>query len=142
MPFFHTIPILNMHRYITFLLFYRSSGAYETPCESGCLKLASQRTLKDYTHYVKASPGFSREVDIMLHVYQADKVKTCPDYENAASFYLMKFTSKRISFSKKHTRDMIGFANLGDINEHLQEKQYVPSLVKTMMVFYGSQTVQ
>ena len=44
----------------------RSSGAYETLRSSGCLHLPSQRTLRDYTHYVKAAAGFSHEVDLML----------------------------------------------------------------------------
>ena len=45
-------------------LLYRSIGAYESLHSSGC---SSQRTLRDYTHYVKAANGFSVEVDKMLH---------------------------------------------------------------------------
>ena len=35
-------------------------------CQSGLLKLPSQRTLRDYTHVIKPSSGFSDEVDEML----------------------------------------------------------------------------
>ena len=42
---------------------HRSSGAYETLRNSGVLKLPSQRTLRDHTHYIKSQSGFSSEVD-------------------------------------------------------------------------------
>ena len=57
----------------------RSSGAYEALRDSGCMKLPSQRTLRDCTHYVKASSGFSSEVDKML--IQVAKVDMCPERE-------------------------------------------------------------
>ena len=41
-------------------------SAYETLRSSGCLSLPSQRTLRDYTHYVSATIGFSDEVDKQL----------------------------------------------------------------------------
>ena len=44
----------------------RSSGVYEAVCSSGCVKLPSQRTLGDYTHYVTACTGFSSKIDQML----------------------------------------------------------------------------
>ena len=45
---------------------YKSSGAYEALKESGCLKLPSQRTLRDYTHVIKAANGFTLEGDEQL----------------------------------------------------------------------------
>ena len=45
---------------------YKSSGAYEFLRESGCITLPSQRTLRDYTHVVKKSRGFSLELDVLL----------------------------------------------------------------------------
>ncbi len=42
---------------------HRSSGAYETLRNSDVLKLTSQRTLRGYTHYIRARAGFSSEVD-------------------------------------------------------------------------------
>ena len=44
----------------------RSPSTYEAMCKSGLLKLPSQRTLRDYTHVIKPSSGFSDEVDEML----------------------------------------------------------------------------
>ena len=45
---------------------YKSSGAYEMLRESGCIKLPSQRTLRDYTHVFKSVSGFSVDVDVQL----------------------------------------------------------------------------
>ncbi len=39
---------------------------HEALGSSGCLRLPSQRTLKDYTHYVQAQTRFSDAVDKML----------------------------------------------------------------------------
>jgi hypothetical protein len=43
-----------------------SGKAYECVRNSGVLQLPSQRTLRDYTHYVPATMGFSSSVDQML----------------------------------------------------------------------------
>lgn len=43
---------------------HQSQGAYETL--RGCVSLPSQRTLRDYTHHIKAEPGFSTKVDDQL----------------------------------------------------------------------------
>ena len=44
-------------------LHHQLSAAYETLRSSGCVALPSQRTLRDYTHHLKACVGFSDEVD-------------------------------------------------------------------------------
>ncbi len=43
-----------------------SGKAYEMLRNTGILKLPSQRTLRDYTHYIPATAGFSSDVDEML----------------------------------------------------------------------------
>ena len=55
---------------IRFCLYLRhqSGKAYETLRDSGCIRLPSQQTLRDYSHAVKAEPGFSKEVDFQLTV--------------------------------------------------------------------------
>ena len=45
-------------------LHHQSPGAYETLRD--CLRLPSQRNLRDYTHHVKVKPGHCDEVDSML----------------------------------------------------------------------------
>ena len=43
-----------------------SSSGYEALRKSGCISLPSQRTLRDYTHFAKATSGFSCDVDQQL----------------------------------------------------------------------------
>ena len=54
-----------------------SSKAYEALRESGCVALPSQRTLRDYTHFVKAASGFSTAVDQQL--MEAADIHTCEE---------------------------------------------------------------
>ena len=103
--------------------------------------LPSQRTLRDYTHYVKASTGFSSDVDKML--MQAAKIDSCPEREKNVILLLDEMHIKEDLVFDKHTGSMIGFANLGDVNEHLlqfeasllEDKPAPPQLAKTMIVF-------
>ena len=44
-------------------LHHQSSRAYE---RSGCIRLPSQRLLRDYTYQLASSPGFSTEIDQQL----------------------------------------------------------------------------
>ena len=48
-----------------------SSSAYETLRDSGCITLPSQRTLRDYTHYVPAIIGFSAAGDHWCSLVEA-----------------------------------------------------------------------
>ena len=49
-------------------LHHLSRSAYEMLRETGTISLPSQRTLQDYTHYIKATVGFSNEVDKQLRI--------------------------------------------------------------------------
>ena len=119
----------------------RSSGAYEALRDSGCIKLPSQRTLRDYTHYVEASTGFSSEVDKML--IQAAKVDTCPEREKNVILLLDEMHIREDIVFDKHSGAMIGYTKLGDINDHLlqfeqslaEDHPSAPPLAKSMMVF-------
>ena len=44
-------------------LHHLSGKSYELLRNSGCIKLPSQATLRDYTHYIPSGIGFSTEVD-------------------------------------------------------------------------------
>lgn len=54
--------------FIKWCLYLRhlSGRSYDLLRESGCIRLPSQRTLRDYTHYIPAKVGFSPEVDKQL----------------------------------------------------------------------------
>ena len=109
--------------------------------ESGCLQLPSQRTLRDHTHYVKAAAGFSHEVDVMLQ--KDSKVEVCPEREKLVLLLLDEMHIREDIVYDKHSGEMIGFANLGKINEHLlafehsmlSDEPAPPSTARTMMVF-------
>ena len=47
---------------------HQSPRAYELLRSSGCIRLPSQRLLRDYTYHVTSSPGFSTEIDQQLMV--------------------------------------------------------------------------
>ena len=44
-------------------LMYKSSGAYHSLRSTGVLQLPSERTLRDYSHSIKAATGFQHEVN-------------------------------------------------------------------------------
>lgn len=120
---------------------HRSSGAYEALRESGCLKLPSQRTLRDYTYYTKAAIGFSKEVDKMLK--EAAEISTCEPRQLYTLLALDEMHIREDLVYDKHSGALVGFANLGDINMHLQayehsllgESPTSEPLAGTMMVF-------
>lgn len=103
--------------------------------------LPSQRTLRDYTHYVKASCGFPSEVDMML--IKASKVETCSEREKCTILLLDEMYIREDLVYDKHSGELIGFSNLGGINEHLaqyeqslsEDRTEEPNVAKTMAVF-------
>lgn len=96
-----------------------SGSAYETLRTSGILKLPSQRSLRDYTHYVPASAGFSNAVDIQL--MEAANIASCPEYEKNVLLIMDEMHIKESLVFNKHTGALVGFTNLGEMNEHLQK---------------------
>ena len=84
---------------------------------------------------------FSSEVDEML--MKAADVISCPERDKCVVLLLDEMHIQQDIVFDKHTGEMIGFANLGDINQHLMDfKQSLenntkqpPKLAKTMAVF-------
>ena len=120
-------------------LCHQSQKAYENARE--ILELPSQRTLRDYTHYCKASPGFSAEVDEQL--CRAAVIHTLKDYQTCVLLLIDEMHIKENLVYEKHTGSLIGFANLGEMNNHLidferqlehKSLENAP-LAKTMMTF-------
>ena len=110
--------------------------------QSGVLKLPSQRTLRDYSHHTEATPGFSAEVDSM--VMKAAEVESCSEREKCILLLLDEMHVREDLVYDKHSGDLIGFSNLGDINSHLDSFERAissgseapqPVLAKTVMVF-------
>ena len=120
---------------------HKSSGAYELMRKSGCISLPSQRTLRDYTHHVTTTVGFSPEVDLQLA--RAANLSSCRDYEKCVLLLMDEVYLKEDLVYDKSSGTLLGFVNLGDINAHLlafersisQDTSPTESLAKSMMVF-------
>ena len=78
-----------------------SSSAYETLRDSGCVTLPSQRTLRDYTHYVPAIIGFSAAVDKQL--LETANICECQEWEKYVALILDEMHIKEDLVFDKHT---------------------------------------
>ena len=93
-----------------------SQKAYETLKQSDCIILPSQRTLRDYTHHFKSSPGFSADLDLQL--CQTAKLHL----DNNSKYVLLLIDEMHVKEDlvfNKNTGEMTGFTNLGTINDQL-----------------------
>ena len=108
--------------------------------------LPSQRTLRDYTHFFKELVGFSVEVDRML--MEAVHVETCPEREKLVVLLMDEMYIREDIVYEKHSGKMIGFSNLGSVNNHLLQFEQnfeinddsstitdSSTIAKTMLVF-------
>ena len=96
---------------------HQSSSSYETLRSSGCFSLPSQCTLRDYSHCIKASAGFSDEVDMQL--IRAPEVANAQEWQKIVILLLDEMHIRDDLVYNKHTGALLGFCNLGDINTHL-----------------------
>ena len=78
-----------------------SRGAYEVLRESNVIKLPSQRTLQDYTHYTKACSGFSDEVDLQL--MDAANILNCDEKDKYVILLMDEMHIKEDVVYDKHT---------------------------------------
>ena len=121
---------------------HQLSKAYETLRESG-IALPLQWTLRDYSNAVKAGPGFSLKVDRQL--LQAAKLTTSPDYHRLIIVLIDEMHVKEELVYDKHSGRLIGFVDLGDMNNHLacfeeslldgEDVVTTPPLAKSMVAF-------
>ncbi len=117
---------------------HKSSGAYELLCDSGCLALPCNNTLRDYTHYVRVIVGFSGDVDCQLAC--AVKLESCHDFQKCVLILIDEMHVKQDLVYDKYTGALTGFANLGDINTRMLTFEHFstssePPLTSTMMTF-------
>ena len=76
-----------------------------------------KRTLRDYTHYITTTTGFSREVDEEL--MKAAKIGAPHEWQRCVILILDEMHIRENLVYDKHSGELIGFADLGDINRHL-----------------------
>ena len=89
-----------MIKWCIHLSHYSSSG-YEALRQSGCIRLPSQRTIRDYTHFASAAPGFS--VDIDKQIIEAAKISTCQEWEKCHFILMDEMYIKEDLVYNKHT---------------------------------------
>ena len=113
---------------------HQSQNAYETARE--ILYLPSQRTLRDYTHYCKGDPGFSTAVDEQLIF--SSSLNSLEEWQKCVIILIDEMHIKENLVYEKHSGNIIGFTNLGDVNEELlslEQGRYERSLAQSMVAF-------
>ena len=100
-----------------FYLRHISGKSYEFLRSSNCIKLPSQRTLRDYTHYISTTIGFSAEVDKHL----LDVAFLSNELNRYVILIMDEVHIKSDLVYDKHQGQLIGFVNLGETNNRLQE---------------------
>ena len=103
--------------FIKWCLYLRhlSGSSYDMLRESGCIKLPSQRTLRDYTYYVSTNIGFSDEVDKQL----VDMMDLSQERNRYLVLVMDEMHIKEELVYDKHLGTLVGFVNLGETNNHL-----------------------
>ena len=94
-----------------------SSSAYYAMRSSGFVKLPSERTLRDYTHYFTHRTGFQDDVDKQL----ASEINQL-SLSDAKKFVALSFDEMKIKEGlvyNKHSGEIIGYTDFGDINDEL-----------------------
>ena len=95
---------------------YASTAAYRAVQQSGVISLPSERTLRDYTHWLSIKDGPQSEA--LQHVQECMNLTSDSEDYFALSMDEMKIRSGL--FFRKHTGELVGFANLGEANENLE----------------------
>ena len=115
--------------FIKWCLYLRhlSGRSYELLRKSGCVKLPSQSTLRDYTHHIPAKVGFSAEVD--QHLVDAAFLSN-----NLNKYVILVMDEMHIKHDlvyDKHDGSLIGFVDLGSTNNQLLEFEKALAAEKT-----------
>ena len=94
-----------------------SGGGYHALRKSGLIVLPSERTLRDYTHSVRAGIGFLSEVDAQL-------MEEARVVEEVDRFVVLSWDEIKIKEGlvyDKHNCELIGFTNIGEVNDMLDK---------------------
>lgn len=117
-----------------------SSASYRTLRSTKVIVLPSERTLRDYTHFVKAKAGFNHELDQEL--LREAKLHECASYQNFVCLIFDEMKIKEDLVYDKHTGQLTGFLNIGEVNNQLLQLEQVckqetplPKLATHMLTF-------
>ena len=103
--------------------------------------MPTERTLRDYTHHFKGTVGFNAKLDEQL--FRESDVANLEDWQKYVVLMFDEMKVKEDLVYDKRTGELIGFVNLGDINDHLQHFEQTlssdisdqPNLASSMLVF-------
>ena len=98
-------------------LIFISSSAYDALRSSGIIILPSERTLRDYSNWMPAKPGFTPDVDRQL--MKEAKIDEIPEYTKYVCLTFDEVKVKEGLVYNKESMEIIGFVNVADISEHL-----------------------
>ena len=93
-----------------------STSSYHALRTSGFMQLPSERTLRDYTHYIQARSGFQE--DINKELVKESKLKDLPNWKKHVVLLLDEMKLKE---NYKHEANVVGFVDVGDFNNQLAE---------------------
>ena len=96
-----------------------SSAAYHTVRSSGVLTLPSERTLRDYSNVIEGKAGFQAEVSRELA--SEIKLSTLQDSKKHVVLVVDELKIKEELVYNRHSGEIVGFVNLGNINNKLIE---------------------
>lgn len=94
-----------------------SSAAYHATRTAGFIKLPSERTLRDYTHYFKSRAGFQLEVNQQLQ--KESKVCDLPENRRFCALLVDEMKVKENLVYDKFEGEIIGFTDLGNVNNEI-----------------------
>ena len=96
-----------------------SSASYSALRSSDLIVLPSERTLRDYTHFVKAEPGFHPGID--EQICREAKLDSIPEYQKYVCLVFDEMKVKEDLVYDKHSASLLGFVRIGDVNDHLSK---------------------
>ncbi len=97
---------------------YLSSTAYRAVRQSGLIRLPSERTLTDYTHWANLHTGVQYEFIEQLKEILDDELASKP---NHIVLCMDEMKIKRGLVFSKHSGKLIGFVDLGSVNADIEK---------------------
>ena len=96
-----------------------SGGGYRLLPESGLMRLPSERTLRDYTHYVPPQTGFQNGVPGQLA--REAKLDELEDWQKFVCLTYDEMKIKEGLVYNKYTDQLVGFVALDNVSDQLLE---------------------
>ncbi len=86
---------------------------------AGFIKLPSERTLRDYTHYFEHKAGY--QVEVLQQLQKESKVKELSDNKKFCRLIIDEMKIREGLVYDKHSGEISGFCSIGDVNDELCE---------------------